>query len=115
MDGPSAILGTIDLPAQSSPAGILVHGDRAYTANTAVDPVYYSYGPPTISVIDTATDTIVDADNDPGNGDDTPVSISGVNPQDLAIDAEGNLWVACTGDWVSTPGEVDVVDTLTLT
>jgi hypothetical protein len=42
------------------------------------------------------------------------VSISGVNPQDLAMDVGGNLWVACTGDWYSTPGEVDVVDTLTL-
>jgi streptogramin lyase len=65
-------------------------------------------------VIDTATDTLVDTDNDAGNGDDTPISISGINPQDLAVDAEGSLWVVCTGDWFSTFGVVDVVDTLTL-
>ena len=45
VDGPSAIIGTIDLPAGSGPAGILVDGDRAYTANTAIDPVTYAYGP----------------------------------------------------------------------
>jgi streptogramin lyase len=114
VDGASAIIGTIDLPAGSSPAGILIHEGRAYTANTAIDPVDYTYGPASVSVIDTVTDTIVDADNDSGNGDDTPVFISGVNPQDLAIDGEGNLWVACTGDWFSAFGVVDVVDTLTL-
>ncbi len=114
VDGPSAIIGTIDLPAGSGPAGILVDGNRAYTANTAIDPQTYTYGQGTVSVIDTATDTVVDVDNDPGNGDDTPVSISGVNPQDLAMDGSGNLWVVCTGDWFSTFGVVDVIDTLTL-
>ena len=114
VDGASAIVGTIDLPAGSSPAGILVYGGRAYTANTAIDPMYYTYGPASVSVIDTMTDSIVDADNDSGNGEDTPISITGLNPQDLAIDGEGNLWVVCTGDWYSTFGVVDVLDTLTL-
>jgi len=114
VDGPSAIIGTIDLPAGSGPAGILIDDGTAYTANTAIDPSTYTYGAATVSVIDTATDTVVDADNDPVNGEDTPVSISGVNPQDLAMDGEGNLWVVCTGDWFSTFGVVDVVDTLTL-
>lgn len=102
-DGPSAITGTIDLPAGSSPAGITVDGDRAYIANTALDPVTYAYGPATVSVIDTTTDTVVDT-----------ISISGINPQDLEVDAEGSLWVVCTGDWFSTFGVVDVVDTVTL-
>jgi hypothetical protein len=114
VDGSSAIVGSIGLPAGSSPAGILVHGGRAYTANTGVDPVTYLYGPATVSVVDTATDTLLDADSDPGNGDDTPISISGLNPQDLGVDAAGNLWVVCTGDWWSTFGVVDVIDTLTL-
>lgn len=113
-DGPSAITGTIDLPAGSSPAGITVDGNRAYIANTAIDPVTYAYGPATVSVIDTTTDTVVDADGDGGNGDDTPISISGINPQDLEVDAEGRLWVVCTGDWFLTEGVVDVVDTVTL-
>lgn len=115
VDGPSAILRTIDLPPGSSPAGIFVDGDKAYTANTAIDPATYTYGPASVSVIDTTTDTLVDADNDPGNGDDTAVPISGVNPQDIAMDADGNLWVVCTGDWFSTFGVVDVIDTLSLT
>ncbi len=114
VDGDSAVIGTIPLPAGSSPAGILVAGTRAYTANTAMDPATYMYGPATVSVIDTETDTLVDADNDPANGEDTPVSVSGVNPQDLAMDADGNLWVVCTGDWFSTFGVVDIIDTLTL-
>lgn len=114
MDGPSAILGTIDLPPGSAPAGIAVHEGRAYTANTGLDPVTYAYGPATVSVIDTATDTLVDADGDGANGADTPIFISGVNPQDLEVDAGGNLWVVCTGDWWSTFGVVDVVDTVTL-
>jgi YVTN family beta-propeller protein len=113
-DGVSAIIGTIDLPEGSAPAGIVVKGGRAYTANTGLDPVTYAYGPPSVSVIDTATDSVVDADGDAGNGGDTPISISGVNPQDLAFDGEGNLWVVCTGDWFSTFGVVHVIDTLTL-
>jgi hypothetical protein len=76
--------------------------------------VTYGYGPATVSVIDTATDTLVDADSDEGTGNDTPIPITGTNPQDLDVDAEGNLWVVCTGDWFSTFGVVDVVDTVTL-
>jgi hypothetical protein len=92
----------------------VVHGGRAYAANTGLDSGTYLYGPATVSVIDTATDTVVDADGDTGNGEDTPIPITGVNPQDLAVDAEDNLWVVCTGDWSTTFGVVDVVDTLTL-
>jgi streptogramin lyase len=115
LDGPAAIIGTIDLPAGSSPAGITVDGNRSYIANTGLDRVtFVDYGPATVSVIDVLTDTVVDADGDPANGEDTPVSISGLNPQDLAVDAEGNLWVVCTGDWASTFGVVDVVDLTTL-
>ena len=114
VDWPSAFIKTIDLPAGSAPAGIVVHGERAYTANTGLDSVTYMYGPATVSVIDTATDTIVDADGDGGNGQDTPISISGINPQDLAVDGGANLWVVCTGDWFSTFGVVDVINTVTL-
>jgi streptogramin lyase len=115
LDGSAAIIGTIDLPAGSSPEGIAVHGNRAYIANTGLDRVtFVDYGPATVSVIDTLTDTVVDVDGDPGNGEDTPVPISGLNPQDLAVDAEGNLWVVCTGDWVATLGVVDVLDLATL-
>ncbi len=114
LGGEEAILGTIALPEGSAPEGILVVGNRAYTANTGFDSTTYAYGPATVSVIDTTTDTVIDTDNNPANGEDTPISISGLNPQDLAADAEGNLWVVCTGDWFSTFGVVDIIDPVTL-
>jgi streptogramin lyase len=112
--GPSAIVGSIALPEGSAPAGIVVHEGRAYTANTGLDPATFFYSPASVSVIDTSTDTLVDVDGDPSNGSDTPVLVSGLNPQDLAVDAQGNLWVVCTGDWGAVLGVVDVVDPATL-
>ena len=113
-DGPSAILGRIELPSGTAPEGIVVHEGRAFTANTGLDFNTFVYGAGSVSVIDAASDTVVDADGDPTNGVDTPVYLTGTNPQDLGADAEGNLWVVCTGDWTSVFGELDVVDTATL-
>lgn len=110
LSGPGAVLGRIQLPETSAPEGIVVYGGRAYTANTGLDLSTFVYGPGTVSVIDTTTDTLVDADGDSSNGEDTPVFLSGVNPQDLEVDAAGDLWVVCTGDWWSVFGSVDIVD-----
>lgn len=110
LSGSEAVLGRIQLPATSAPEGIVVYEGRAYTANTGLDFSTFLYGPGTISVINTATDTLVDADGDASNGEDTPVFLSGVNPQDLAVDMSGDLWVVCTGDWWSVFGSVDIVD-----
>lgn len=115
LSGSAAIVGRIQLPATSAPEGIVVYGGRAYTANTGLDFGTFLYGPGTVSVIDTATDTLVDADGDPSNGENTPVFLSGVNAQDLAVDASGDLWVVCTGDWWSVFGSVDIVDLGSLT
>ncbi|MEW6442977.1 MAG: hypothetical protein AB1640_18735 [bacterium] len=114
LDGAAAILGRIDLHEGSAPEGIIVHEGRAYTANTGLSLETFLYGPGTLSVIDTSSDTVVDADGDPSNGADTPVSLAGVNAQDLEVDPGGALWVACTGDWAATAGTVDIVDTATL-
>lgn len=110
LSGPSAVVGRIELPPISAPEGIVVYEGRAYTANTGLDLGTFLYGPGTVSVIDTITDTLVDADGDPSNGLDTPVFLSGVNPQDLEVDGQGKLWVVCTGDWWSVFGSVDIVD-----
>jgi len=110
LSGPSAVIGRIQLPATSAPAGIVVYAGRAYTSNTGLDLSTFLYGPGTVSVIDTTTDTLIDADGNPSNGEDTPVFLSGVNPQDLDVDATGDLWVVCTGDWWSVFGSVDIVD-----
>jgi hypothetical protein len=52
----------------------------------------------------------VDADDDSGNGSDTPIFTTGLNPQDLAVDGEGEIHVVCTGDYGSVTGVVDVID-----
>ncbi len=117
LPGASAILGTIPLPVfgtvPAGPAGIEVVGGYAFTANSGYDAATWGYVPGSVSVIDTATDTIVDVDSDPGNGIDTPIFTTGLNPQDLALDAEGELHVICTGDYFSVFGVVDVIDPLT--
>ena len=121
ISGSSAILGTIALPVlngiPAGPEGIVVSGGYAYTANTGVDVSAWPpvYGPASVSVIDTATDTIVDVDGDAGNGIDTPILTSQINAQDLAVDAEGQINVICTGDYGSQFGVMDVIDPATWT
>jgi len=41
------------------------------------------------------------------------ITTSQVNPQDLAVDAAGQINVVCTGDYWSTFGVMDVIDTAT--
>jgi len=122
LSGASAILGTIPLPiftgatgpVNAGPEGIVVAGGYAYTANTAWDGINFTYLPGSVSVIDTATDTLVDVDGNPGNGTDTPIFLSQINPQDLDVDAQGEIHVICTGDYFSTFGVLDVIDPATM-
>ncbi len=122
-NGASAILRTISLPVfdgpdgpvNAGPEGIIIAKGYAYTANTGFvgcDPVTYSctYITGSVTVIDTATDTIVDTDGDPSNGTDTPIFTTGLNPQDLDEDSEGEINVICTGDYWSEFGVLDVID-----
>ncbi len=114
----SALVGAIPLPdfggVPAGPAGIEVAGGYAFTANSGYDAATWGYVPGSVSVIDTATDALVDVDGDPGNGSDTPIFTTGLNPQDLAVDAEGELHVVCTGDYFSVFGVVDVIDPVSL-
>lgn len=119
--GASAILGVIDLPVfdgplgpvPAGPEGIVVAGGFAYTANTGFDPATSAYVQGSVSVIDTSTDTLVDADNDPGNGTDTPIYLNGVNAQDVDVDRDGRIVAVSTGHYSSTFGVVDVIDPAT--
>lgn len=112
--GASGLLGTIPMPTfggvPAGPASIIVLGGYAYTTNSGYDAATFGYVPGSVSVIDTATDTLVDVDGDPGNGRDTPIFTTGLNPQDLAVDGEGEIHVVCTGDYGSVFGIVDVID-----
>jgi hypothetical protein len=87
-----------------------VLGGYAYTTNSGYDAATFGYVTGSVSVIDTSTDTLVDVDGDPGNGSDTPIFTTGLNPQDLAVDGEGEIHVVCTGDYWSVFGIVDVID-----
>jgi len=105
--GAEAITGTISLPlfigsdgyVPAGPESILVLDGFAYTANTALDTRSYTYLPGSVSVISTATDAVVDL-----------IHTTQVNPQDLAVDAQGRINVICTGDYYSSFGVLDVID-----
>ena len=112
LQGAAAVVKTIPLPVFSGPMGpvpagpegIVVAGGYAYTANTGFDVSTFGYVPGTVSVIDTATDTVVDL-----------IHTSQVNPQDLAVGPAGRINVVSTGDYWSRFGVMDVIDTATRT
>ncbi len=119
----SAIIGTIDLPifqgpygeVPAGPEGIVISKGYAYTANTGFDPATWGYVSGSVSVIDTASDTLVDVDANPENGTDTPIFLQGINPQDVDIDQSGRLIVISTGDYWSAFGLMEVIDPATWT
>jgi hypothetical protein len=119
LQGAAGVLGTIPMPTfggiPAGPASIIVLGGYAYTTNSGYDAATWGYVPGSVSVIDTATDTLVDVDGDPGNGTDTPIFTTGLNPQDLDVDGEGEIHVVCTGDYFSVFGIVDVIDSASWT
>ncbi len=110
LSGAAAVTGTIPLPVFDGPTGdvpagpesILVLDGYAYTTNTGFDDVTFGYMPGSVSVIETATDTVVDL-----------INTSQVNPQDLAVDAAGRINVICTGDYADMTGAMDVIDPAT--
>ncbi len=112
LSGAAAITGTILLPVFNGPAGdvpagpegIVITGGYAFTANTGFDTATFGYVTGSVSVIDTATDTVTGL-----------INTTQVNPQDLTVDAQGQINVICTGDYWSTFGVMDVIDPATLT
>jgi len=79
------------------PEGVAVVGDKVYVTNTEWDTLTGTYGQGTVSIIESTTDLVVKVIN------------VGINPQDLALDADGELDVVCTGGLLVDPGE-DIFD-----
>lgn len=93
--------GTIahEVEVGKSPEGILIVGDKAYIACTGFDWDTYQYDPGKVSVYDIPGDSVISQIN------------VGLNPQYLALDAQGRVHVVCTGDYWSIFGRVYIIDT----
>ncbi|MGQ9630106.1 MAG: hypothetical protein ACUVXI_07285 [bacterium] len=88
------------IPVGKGPEGMVVANRKLYVANTGFDLTNYTYGPGTVSVIDTATDEVA-----------TTVTV-GTNPQAIAANSDGSrIYVVNTGDYFSEFGTISVVDT----
>ena len=83
----------------NGPEGIKYVNGKVYVANSGYNG--QGYDPGTLTVIDATSWQVVDT-----------ISV-GLNPQFIDVDANGQLYVACTGDYVSVSGELTIVDTAT--
>lgn len=93
------------IPVGNSPGGVLATRGKVYVANSNYtfdpDTGRLTYGPGTVTVIDTQTDTVV-----------TTINV-GTNPQDLALDSLGRIHVTCTGDFGAVTGTISVISPVT--
>ena len=80
----------------TGPEGVKYHDGKIYVTNTGFNGS--GYDPGIVSVIDANTYTVINTLN------------VGTNPQDLDIDSQGQLIVACSGDYVAIKSQVDFVD-----
>lgn len=86
-----------------SPQGLCVAEDKLYVTSVNFNFSDYSYGPGMITVVDTETDEITGT-----------INTTQVNPQSIAYDHQGELYVVCTGDYTpENTGVVDVIDAST--
>lgn len=79
----------------TGPEGVLFHNGKVYVANTGFNGA--GYDPGTVSVININDYSV------------NTISV-GINPQALTKDSQGNIVVACTGDYASTGGEINIID-----
>lgn len=92
------------VPVGTSPEGVRFSNGRIFVANSGFVSFGQPYDPGTVSVIDAATFSVVGT---------VPV---GLNPQDLDTDSNGNIVVACTGDYgVTATGQLDIIHPASLT
>lgn len=82
-----------------NPMAACVAEGKLYVSSVNFNISDYSYGQGIITVIDTETDVIV-----------STIQTTQVNPGTMAYDNQGELYVVCTGDYVSETGVVDVID-----
>ncbi len=81
-----------------APEGVVIHDNKAYVAITAYDFGTFGWGQGQLVVYDCIGDTIISTINSP------------TNPQFLDFDGNGQLHLACTGDYYLTPGAILIVD-----
>ncbi len=80
----------------AGPEGMKYHNGTLYVANSGF--VYPNFLPGVVSAINIADFSV----------SDIPV---GLNPQALDLDSQGNLIVACTGNFVDISSQVNIIDT----
>lgn len=88
-----------EIAVGTAPWGVVITKGKAYVCNTNViygETTIYEQG--TISVIDTATDTVIET-----------IEV-GTNPTEVATDGNGNVLVVCTGNYVDVMGELYIID-----
>ncbi|MCD5384074.1 YncE family protein, partial [candidate division WOR-3 bacterium] len=90
------ILDTI--PVGLSPQGLYITGNKIFVAITAFDPTTWTWGDGMVYVIDAGTNSVIDS------------TAVGTNPQSLAMDTDGELYVICTGNYGAIEGMVYKLD-----
>lgn len=81
-----------------SPEGVIVLDDRLYIANTAFNPVDFSYGQGSITILNAADGSFIDQ-----------VHV-GKNPQAMAVGPDGMINISCTGDYAEITGTIYFLD-----
>jgi len=80
----------------SGPQGVLYYEGNVYVANSGFNGS--GYDPGQVSVISVSDFSV------------THIGV-GTNPQSLDVDTAGQVIVACSGDYISVSGQMDVIDT----
>jgi len=81
-----------------SPEGIIAIEDRLYITNTGFNPVDFSFGQGSVSILEISSGTEL-----------ARVNVS-KNPQTIAIGPDGLINVICTGDYASVFGMIYFID-----
>jgi hypothetical protein len=81
-----------------SPAGLIVVDDLLYVCNTGFNPVNFTYGQGSISVIDI------------GDGQELARVNVGINPQAAVEGPDGLINVICTGNYSTVTGSVHFIE-----
>ncbi|MCP4583525.1 MAG: T9SS type A sorting domain-containing protein [candidate division Zixibacteria bacterium] len=81
-----------------SPEGIVSQGDRLYVTNTGFNPIDFSYGQGSVSILETSSGTEL-----------ARVNVS-KNPQAVEVGPDGLINVICTGNYSSVFGMIYFID-----
>lgn len=92
-----------EIPVGVFPHAIVVVDGRAFVLNAELDADFQPARPGRVSVIDTATDSVV-----------ATIALSGLNPAAGALGPDGRLYIINSGSYGQTNGSLSVVDPATL-